>query len=134
MVKKAQAKSSPAHNSTLSKTLEFLEGKVTKAKAEKPTHKHYKQKECPYCHTHVGNLGNHVKMKHQAEAQEAEEHPAPQELTKEQLLGERGEGPPPPSRQAGQTIYYCQDCHAELRKGEATCWKCGQVLVWEGIE
>jgi hypothetical protein len=92
----------------------------------------YKQKECPYCHIHVGNLGNHIRLKHPVEFGAA----PPVELTKENLLGVPTKSPveikPEEVRKAGLT-YYCQDCKAELRQGENPCWNCGATLVWEEI-
>ena len=91
----------------------------------------YKKQECPYCHVHVGNLANHIRMKHQAEREEGEEHPArePTELTKDDLLGGKARKEP-----EEKTVYYCTACHAELRKGETPCWNCGEAMVWEGLE
>lgn len=89
----------------------------------KPKRGHYRQKECPYCHTHVGNLGNHIRMKHPAER-------PPVEITKESLVS--GEKPAPVEK--GDPVFYCNDCHAELRKGENPCWNCGKFLNWSGIE
>jgi hypothetical protein len=87
----------------------------------------YKQKECPYCHQFVGNLGNHVKMKHPAET-------PPVEVTKEELLGVLPVTPAPPKpAELTTTVYFCTDCKAELRKGEENCWHCGAVMNWEGI-
>lgn len=100
------------------------------AKTEKRGH--YKQKECPYCHIHVGNLGNHINLKHPAERAKV----PPVDLTKQDLLGETKKHPadetPAEVKKANQ-LYYCQDCKAELRQGEETCWHCGAVLNWEGI-
>ncbi len=120
--------------SNLKETLKFLEGNV---EAKKPGYNNkgkrgnYKQKECPYCHQMVGNLGNHVKMKHQAEVKD-NPAPPPRELAKQDLIP----GAEPKIIQAHDLtvlIYYCQDCKAELRKGEMECWNCHAVLNWEGI-
>lgn len=99
----------------------------------KKTKKQYKERECPYCHDHVRNLGNHVKLKHGSDEQAKKEHPAPTELTRESLLGEPG-GPAAMPEAGAKMIYYCQDCRAALRKGESSCWKCGGLLNWEGVE
>ena len=87
-----------------------------------PKRGHYQQKECPYCHVMVGNLGNHVKLKHPTESS------PPAEMTKESLLGKKPATPPPK-----ETKYYCQNCRAVLRKGEEACWQCGTILNWKGI-
>lgn len=122
---------------SIKETIEFLEGKgpklAGKSKSIKPppeTKKrvHYKERECPYCHIHVRNLGNHVKQKHPAAPGESPPPPAPVELTKEALLGT---GPKEVS--IGHEIYYCSDCKAELRKGENPCWHCGATMNWEGL-
>jgi len=103
-------------------------------KTDKPEDKksgkrgHYRQKECPFCHAFVGNLPNHIKGKHPTEAEKI----PPQEITKGQLLGV--EPKPPKPKSPGDTIYYCTNCKAELRKGETPCWNCGEDLIWEGIE
>jgi hypothetical protein len=92
----------------------------------------YKQKECPYCHKHVGNLGNHVKQKHQAEVKDSPPLQPPAELTKQDLLP----GDVPKMKNEAKLtspVYYCEDCHAELRKGESECWHCHSVMDWEGI-
>jgi hypothetical protein len=86
----------------------------------------YKQKECPYCHVHVGNLGNHVKMKHPTET-----GAQPLELTKEKLLG--SEVLPKKDTEITPVTYYCSDCKAEVRKGESNCWNCQAALLWDGI-
>lgn len=88
---------------------------------KEPKRGHYKQKECPYCHKYVGNLGNHVKLKHPLE------HP-PEYLTKERLLDKKR------TPQNEGVTYACLQCHAEIRKGETSCWNCGKFLNWEGIE
>jgi hypothetical protein len=103
-----------------------IAGEKDKKEEKAPDKKHpkrgnYKQKECPYCHAMVGNLGNHVRLKHPTEA-------PPREITKETLV----EGKLPKAEDA--PTYYCTTCHAELRKGENPCWNCGATLVWEGIE
>lgn len=96
---------------------------VAKAKeAVKKGRGHYQQKECPYCHIHVGNLGNHIRMKHPTET-------PPVELTKENLL--KGKATPLTIEPA--PVYYCTSCKAKLRKGENPCWHCGATLNWEGI-
>lgn len=100
------------------------EGEKVEEKSNKRGH--YKRVECPYCHKTVGNLGNHIKQKHPNEV----DIPA---LDKEVLTGQK-----PPSEithlSNGKTIYYCEECKAELRKGEKECWNCGTTLVWDGIE
>lgn len=124
----------PSESGGLSDTLKFLEGEMgakKPGKNDKGKRGSYKQKECPYCHTMVGNLGNHVKMKHQAEAKDTPA-PPPAELTKQDLLP----GAVPKEKKDSELtspVYYCQDCKAELRKGESECWNCHAVLNWEGI-
>ena len=86
----------------------------------------YKKQECQFCHKFVGNLPNHIRLKHSKEA-EAGEPIKPVEITRDALLKDK---PKPPE----EKIYYCQDCKAELRKGEKKCWNCGVGLIWEGIE
>jgi len=87
----------------------------------------YKQKECPFCHVFVGNLGNHVNMKHPGET-------PPLEITKDELLGVKGTTPlPKKATELTPPTYFCTDCKAELRKGEEKCWNCGAVMNWEGI-
>ena len=96
---------------------------MTKPKEAKESKRgHYRKVECPFCHSMVGNLGNHVKLKHPAEAQQTP-------VTKETLLGQQK---PPPSVEA-PPVYYCVECKAKLRKGENPCWHCGAKLNWEGI-
>ena len=127
----------------LDETLEFLEGEMTKKKAPatgtKPKRPaHYKQKECPYCHAMVGNLGNHVQMKHPNIAGE-------RLISKDDLLGvpvRNGKLPENPENiqlrlneeKLHPPVYYCQDCRAELRKGESQCWQCGAAWDWSEIE
>ena len=86
----------------------------------------YKKKECPYCNKMVGNLGNHVKMAHPAEAVKPET-PA---LNKEILIT------PGAVKPTGEQsiVYACASCKAELRKGEVSCWNCGETLIWDGVE
>lgn len=131
MAEKTQAEK----QSGLDETLKFLEGELDKKKPGdngKGKRGSYKQKECPYCHSMVGNLGNHVKMKHQAEAKDTPPVPAPQELKKSDLL--TGSQPKATKdMELTSPTYYCQDCRAELRKGESECWNCHAVLNWEGI-
>ena len=91
----------------------------------------YKKKECPYCGKMVGNLGNHVKMAHPREAAAAVAPPA---ITKEDLINPGAVKREAPVPTVGDTTYYCQDCKAELRKGETECWHCGEKLLWEGVE
>jgi len=80
-------------------------------------------RECPYCHRQFGNVKNHILLAHHTESQET-----PTELTKADLLVK-------PAHQAAQvTKYHCNDCGAELRKGEEFCSKCHQRLIWTGIE
>lgn len=102
-------------------------GKVPGAKAAvevaKKARGHYKQKECPYCHIHVGNLGNHIRLKHATEA-------PPVEISKESLLKKKSTS----VMNTNEPTYYCNDCHAELRKDENPCWKCGKLLNWSAIE
>lgn len=96
-------------------------------------HKQYKRHECPYCKKMVGNLPNHKLQKHAAEA-DAEHRPA---LDKAVLTGAALPGAvETPTSHPQDIIYYCmgENCHAELRKGEESCWKCGQGLDWTGIE
>lgn len=94
--------------------------------------KHYQQKECPYCKVPVGNLPNHIRLKHSDQAEAEGFTPESTEISKEALLGEskketHSSGP-------GVTIYYCTDCRAKLRKNENPCWKCGKQLNWQGID
>ena len=109
---------------------------ATKKVAEKPTESKepeklkrgsYKERECPYCHKMVRNLGNHIKMAHAAEA------PPPPEPTKESLLGIETAKPQDSGLKAKIT-YFCSSCRAEVRKGESQCWNCHETLLWEGIE
>ena len=80
-------------------------------------------RECPYCHKQFGNVKNHILMAHQAETQET-----PAELTREDLLVK-------PKREIPEQIaYHCNDCGSKVRKGEESCWKCRQRLIWDGIE
>jgi len=100
---------------------------MVKKTEKQPGRGPYKKKECPYCGAMVGNLGNHVKMKHAAEAVQE----PPRELTIESLTS----GVPARRKaELAETIYYCIDCHSQLRKGEASCWNCGAVMNWEGLE
>lgn len=112
------------------------ESKTPTPAAKKPNRpKHYQQKECPYCHAMVGNLGNHVKMKHPTEA--AQDGIKPKELTKEDLLGQKPPETPQDSKARqvlNPPVYYCTACKAKLRKGENPCWHCGEPLIWEGVE
>ena len=96
----------------------------------------YKKVECPYCHAMVGNLGNHVQQKHKGQA------PPPPGITKEDMLGipAKPQEQPPEIKAAKQT-YYCTTCaergytkRAVLRLGEESCWQCGAILNWEGID
>ncbi len=119
-------KPSDSENLNLAETLEFLEADTKAKKEEKKKRGQYKERECPYCHVHVRNLGNHIKMKHPAEA------PQPPELTKEQLVGIAPVNPQEPKPE--KLAYFCNDCKAELRKGENPCWHCGANLIWDGIE
>lgn len=97
----------------------------------------YQKKECPYCGKMTGNLGNHVKMAHPTALADA---PAPQPLTKEELIQEQIPGTNPKADIQGKfneelsRAYACANCKAELRKGETKCWNCQQTLIWEGIE
>ncbi len=87
----------------------------------------YKKKECPHCHKMMGNLGNHIKLAHPTEA---ENTPAPA-LDKETMI----KGEKPPAQDKPEDVeYICEDCHAEIRKGEAVCWHCGETLIWEALE
>jgi len=105
-------------------------------KKEEPKKKRsggYRQKECPYCHKHFGNVNNHIKMAHKAEAEAAGRDITPaskKEITKEDLLA----GKKPPEENPEDKVYYCTNCKAELRKGENPCWNCQELLKWEGIE
>ena len=104
----------------------------------------YKRKECPYCHEHVGNLPNHIRLKHPTES--PAEAPAPAELTKAEILaGKAGTQDPAPDQGAGDApaqvqgnTSFCHVCpdgkRAEVRKNETECWRCGSPLEWGGIE
>ena len=124
----------------MSKDVEaFLSGKKPPEKIPQPAQppvkskkRQYKERECPYCHIHVRNLGNHITLKHGSEAQAKKEHPPQAELTKVDLLG--GGSPMPETQGQFKITYYCQNCHAELKRGETECWKCHDTLVWEGVE
>ena len=116
---------------------------VKKAVAEKPEppkpkRGQYKKKECPYCHKHLGNLENHIRLKHPAEAKKDGRATEPPPASKEQLLGIAPANPPADLPE--KITYFCQGtfegskCKAELRKGENPCWQCGEYLNWEGIE
>jgi len=99
---------------------------------EKKKKRHYKRVECPYCHKVVGNVKNHITQAHPGEAAaRAESAPG---LDKGVLTGEKKPGEIEPAFHPEDSIYYCMECHAELRKGESECWNCGQHLDWEGIE
>lgn len=93
---------------------------------------HYKQKECPYCNMPVGNLPNHIRMKHadqaKAEGYQVEKPPA----SKEELLSGKKPGKEQTPFDPVQ-VYYCTACRARLRKGENPCWHCGETLNWEGV-
>lgn len=101
--------------------------------SDKPEAKKKKRelKECPYCHNHYGNVQNHIKMVHSAEAK-AEGRETEPIVSKESLLGGKEKPPIPPSPE--DKIYYCQNCQAKLRKGEESCWNCGQAMNWEGVK
>lgn len=90
----------------------------------------YKKQECPYCHNHYGNLQNHINMKHPNESLAKKDEPPA--LTADQVLGK--EKVPPAPDKPWDVDYICNDCHAEIRKGETRCWNCGKTLNWEGIE
>jgi hypothetical protein len=95
---------------------------MTKQKRQKRT-----PQECPYCHKQFGNLKNHILMKHQAEQMEQ-----PVELTREDLIGKK----PKDTKiltESEPTTYICNNCKAELKKGENPCWQCGERLIWDGI-
>lgn len=94
--------------------------------------KHYQQKECPYCKVPVGNLPNHIKMKHKDQAEAEGFNQALRGINKDDLLGGHKQEVTPAA--PGVTIYYCTNCRAKLRKGENPCWKCGESLKWEGID
>jgi hypothetical protein len=87
-----------------------------------------KERECPYCHKMKRNLELHIRAVHKTETGATA---AP--FTKETLTGEKP-ATINPTLHAGETVYYCQDCHAELRKGETVCWNCQAILNWEGID
>lgn len=120
------AEASQEAGGKIAKIIDKLKGgKKPPEKPEKPEKKgrgHYRQKECPYCHNHYGNLGNHIKLKHPLEE-------LPAELTMESLTQKKKVVPDTP----GSSIYYCTNCRAELRKGENPCWNCGNTLLWEGL-
>jgi hypothetical protein len=86
----------------------------------------YKKTECPHCHKYVGNLKNHIMLKHPTEADGK-----PLELTREKLLG--SEVLPKKDTEITPVIYFCSDCKAEVRKGETNCWNCQATLLWDGI-
>lgn len=90
---------------------------------EKRHRRRHTLKECPYCHKQFGNLKNHILMKHQAQQIEQ-----PVELTKEDLIGKK-EKPPAPEH----ITYHCNNCGAELKKGENPCWQCDEHLSWDSI-
>jgi hypothetical protein len=93
----------------------------------------YARHECPYCHKVKGNLANHIKAVHPVEAKERKEETTT--FTKEVLTGEKT----PEEVKALAPVhpeditYYCEDCHAEVRKGEEKCWNCGKELDWTSI-
>lgn len=89
---------------------------------------HYKRLECPYCHKHVGNLGNHIRQKHPTEPIEPGGEAPSGTLTKDDLV--RKEKKPEPEKVG----YHCEDCRGTVRKGEIECSHCGAMLNWEGIE
>ena len=108
--------------------MEIKQGKKKRATSTSPEirevkRRKVKQKECPYCRAVVGNLPNHIKMKHPNEA-------PPVNMTKEALLNK-----PAISANTIQTqgLYIHAGCKAELRYGETSCWHCGQSLDWTGI-
>lgn len=87
---------------------------VTKPKEAKESKRgHYRKVECPFCHSMVGNLGNHVKLKHPAEAQQTP-------VTKETLLGQQK--PPPASKPPGVLLRRVQ--------GEATQGGESLLALW----
>jgi hypothetical protein len=103
----------------------------------KPKRGHYQQKECPYCHSMVGNLGNHVKLKHPGNDPNP---PAPAKPTMEEMLGKETPKPEKPAEiKKAEAFYFCTTCAnegekaARVRSGEETCWRCGAVLNWEGL-
>lgn len=113
----------------LDEAIKFLEGEeMTKPKEVKRGH--YKKRECPYCHKHFGNLENHIQLKHKSELQEAQSV-----VTKEDLLGQ---ATPKPERDNSarpeKVTYACNDCKAELKKGENPCWHCGAFMDWSQIK
>jgi predicted RNA-binding Zn-ribbon protein involved in translation (DUF1610 family) len=91
----------------------------------------YTKVECPYCGAHVGNLPNHIRAKHADQAKAEGFQVEKPDVTKGDLLGQ---SKPPDNLTPKPPIYYCTNCHAKLKKGENPCWKCGEYLVWEGIE
>jgi len=94
--------------------------------------KHYKIKECPYCHKLTGNVKNHILLKHQTDGPPpAETPPKAKELTKEDLLG--GKGKSPDHEEKEDRTFECSRCRARVRYHEAVCHNCGEVLIWDGI-
>jgi len=110
--------------------LAFLEDKKSKQKPKEKGRGQYRERECPYCHSMVRNLPNHIKLKHPAESKK----PPEPGISKESLLS--GKAPAKehdPASNEKERLYYCINCHAELRKGENPCWNCGVYLNWEDI-
>lgn len=103
---------------------------ASQPKSVEKKREHYRQKECPYCGVHVGNLGNHIRMKHGDQAKNEGLNLEKPEVSKEALLS--GEKPRTPEV-ANVPIYYCNACHAKLKKGENPCWHCSQYLNWEVV-
>ena len=147
MEKKTQAEKQSESRQGLKETLQFLEGEgkqeTMTARADagdpggvkKTKTRKYKERECPYCNKVVRNLPNHIAQAHPGELPKKE----PETVTKEKLLGvpvtePKTETPRETAIKDVRTTYYCNDCRAELRKGESTCWKCGKTMNWEGIE
>ena len=94
--------------------------------------KRRKAVECPYCHKVVRNVPNHISAKHPAENKERKEAAPPLDVAV--LTGQKKPSEIAPTLHPEDRIYYCADCHAELRKGEDKCWKCEAILNWEGIK
>jgi len=102
------------------------------AKTQTGKRKPYKRAECPYCHKVKGNLPNHILQKHPTEAAaRAANTPA---IDRAVLTGEKPPGAVEMTLHPEDIVYYCTGCRAELRKGEESCWNCGQALDWTNIE
>jgi len=93
-------------------------------RAKKPNPK----AECPYCHKVVGNVKNHIIAVHPT--QDADRRAALPSLDKDVILGKKPANLIERPVQPEDVRYYCQDCRAELRKGEENCWNCGKAMDW----